>query len=135
VKIFPSQESHFHLIPSFSLLSLTMADSQDTSAEASVVNSNKQDENGSALYAPTENNIGLPQGDPAARKPSRHVSEWEALQIAQAGDLATINAEVDEIEAELQLLNLRSTWYKPLLKFKNPKTFNYLLVGKSCAIM
>lgn len=111
-----------------------MADSQATSVEASVVNSNKQDESATTLHVPTENNIGLPQGDPAARKPSRRVSEWEALQIAQAGDLATINAEVDEIEAELQLLNLRSTWYKPLLTFRNPKTFNYLLVGKSCTI-
>jgi hypothetical protein len=111
-----------------------MADSQTTTAEASVVDTNKQDENASSLHAPDESNIGAPQGVSAARKSSRNVSEWEALQIAQAGDLATINAEVDEIEAELQLLNLRSTWYKPLLKFRNPKTFNYLLVGKPCVL-
>jgi hypothetical protein len=111
-----------------------MADSQVTSAEAIVVDANKQDENASSLHVPAEDNIGVARGVSAARKSPRNVSEWEALQIAQAGDLATINAEVDEIEAELQLLNLRSTWYKPLLKFRNPKTFNYLLVGRPCVL-
>ena len=134
VKVSPSQETRLHLILSLSLFSSTMADSQVASAEAGVIDTNKQDENASPLHAPTENNTRVPQKDSAARKPSHRVSEWEALQIAQAGDLATIDAEVDEIEAELQLLDLRSTWYKPLLKFRDPKTFNYLLVGKSCVI-
>lgn len=58
------------------------------------------------------------------------VSEWEALQIAAAGDLQTINAEVDGIEADLQAMNMRSTWYKPLVKFSDPRYFTWLLVGK-----
>lgn len=59
----------------------------------------------------------------------RKVSEWEAIQIAAAGDLTTINAEVDAIEIELQAMNMRSTWYKPLIKFDDPKYFTWLLVG------
>jgi hypothetical protein len=59
----------------------------------------------------------------------RKVSEWEAMQIAAAGDLTTINAEVDAIEIELQAMNMRSTWYKPLIKFNDPKYFTWLLVG------
>ena len=59
----------------------------------------------------------------------RRVSEWEALQIAAAGNLTIINAEVDAIEVELQALNMRSTWYKPLIKFSDPKYFTWLLVG------
>lgn len=111
-----------------------MADPTATSADVpNAVDSDKQNEN-APLDAPAEHNIGVPKEDSAGHKPTRHVSEWEALQIAQAGDLETINAEVDEIEAELQQLNLRSTWYKPLLKFRDPKTFNYLLVGKLCII-
>jgi hypothetical protein len=62
----------------------------------------------------------------------RKVSEWEALQIAAAGDLQTINAEVDAIEVDLQAMSMRSTWYKPLIKFSDPKYFTWLLVGE-CA--
>lgn len=104
-----------------------MADAKTSVVEANVVDSNNQHHNANT---PNEKDIGVLQGEYAGHKPARRVSEWEALQIAQAGDLETINAEVDEIEAELQLLNLRSTWYKPLLTFRDPKMFNYLLVGK-----
>lgn len=100
-----------------------------------IMDSNKQDEKAPPLDAPVESNIGVSQLASAGHKPTRRVSEWEALQIARAGDLETINAEVDEIEAELQLLNLRSTWYKPLLKFRNPKMFNYLLVGEPRTVL
>ena len=63
----------------------------------------------------------------------RRVSEWEALQIVAAGDLETINAEVDAIEIDLQAMNMRSTWYKPLVNFSDPKYFTWLLVGEfSC---
>jgi hypothetical protein len=80
--------------------------------------------------AAPESDIGVASEVSGKHQPPHHVSEWEALQIAQAGDLDTINTEIEEIEADLQRLNLQSTWYKPLLNFKNPKTFNYLLVGK-----
>lgn len=105
-----------------------MADAKTSVVEANVVDSNNQHHNAS-LNTPNEKDIGVLQGEYDGHKPARRVSEWEALQIAQAGDLETINAEVDEIEAELQLLNLRSTWYKPLLTFRDPKMFNYLLVA------
>ena len=59
----------------------------------------------------------------------RRLSEWEALQIVAAGDLETINAEVDAIEVDLRAMNMKSTWYKPLLQFSNPKYFTWLLVG------
>jgi hypothetical protein len=111
-----------------------MAGSIPQSAEASATTSTKQDERAAPLNVDdvNEKDIGVPEPNPTAHhKSTRRVSEWEALQIARAGDLETINAEVDEIEAELQLLNLRSTWYKPLLNFRNPQMFNYLLVGKT----
>ncbi|TVY92464.1 Proton myo-inositol cotransporter [Lachnellula willkommii] len=59
----------------------------------------------------------------------RQVSEWEALQIVAAGDLETIDREIDEIDASLQQMNIQSTWYKPQLRLKDPKYFNWLLVG------
>jgi hypothetical protein len=61
---------------------------------------------------------------------SRPVSEWEAIQIAAAGDHDTIDREIGEIEASLQEMNIRSTWYKPQLKLKDPRHFTWLLVGK-----
>jgi hypothetical protein len=61
----------------------------------------------------------------------RRLSEWEALQIVAAGDLETINAEVDAIEVDLQAMDIKSTWYKPLLQFSDPKYFTWLLVGMS----
>jgi len=67
-------------------------------------------------------------------KPSlggRRVSEWEALQIVAAGDLETIDREVDEIEADLQAINIRSTWFKPQVRLKDPRHFTWLLVGTS----
>jgi hypothetical protein len=104
---------------------LTMAD-----PTADVVDSNKPEEKAPPLDGPVENDIETARKSSSAHKGTRRVTEWEALQIAQAGDLEIINAEVEEIEAELHLLNLRSTWYKPLLTFRDPKMFNYLLVGK-----
>jgi hypothetical protein len=97
---------------------------------ADVVGSNKPEEKAPPLDGPVENDIETARKSSSAHKGTRRVTEWEALQIAQAGDLEIINAEVEEIEAELHLLNLRSTWYKPLLTFRDPKMFNYLLVGK-----
>lgn len=80
--------------------------------------------------AAPESDVGVASSASDKYPSSRHVSEVDALQIAQAADLDTINSEIEDIEADLQRLNLQSTWYKPLLNFKNPKTFNYLLVGK-----
>lgn len=67
-------------------------------------------------------------GTTAPTQPQR-VSEWEALQIAAAGDLDTIDREVGEIEADLQRMHIQSTWYKPQLRLSHPKYFTWLLVG------
>ena len=80
-----------------------------------------------------EEDIGHPR-EPQRNKSvystsGRRVSEWEALQIAAAGDYTTIDAEVYEIEAALQSLDIKSTWFKPQLRLRNPRYFNWLLVG------
>jgi hypothetical protein len=107
------------------------AESKGIGADADAISSSHHSEtipprNAEAV---NEKDVGLSPKHPI-HNTNRRVSEWEALQIAQAGDLDTINAEVDEIEADLQRMNLRSTWYKPLLNFRDPKLFGYLLVGK-----
>lgn len=61
--------------------------------------------------------------------PRRQVSEWEAIQIAAAGDNDSIDREIAEVEADLQKMNIKSTWYKPQLKMKDPRHFTWLLVG------
>jgi hypothetical protein len=60
----------------------------------------------------------------------RRVSEWEAIQIAAAGDLDMIDREIAEVEADLQQMNVQSTWCKPQLRLKDPRHFTWLLVGK-----
>lgn len=74
-----------------------------------------------------EKNVAVAPTRPEA---SRGFSEWEAIQIAAAGDNDTIDREIAEIEASLTAMNIKSTWYKPQLKLKNPKHFTFLLVGK-----
>ena len=73
-------------------------------------------------------------GDPARNKSvysqsGRRLSEWEAMQIANAGDFETIDAEIDELEAELEQRNRSSKWYQYELQFKDPRYFTWLLVG------
>jgi hypothetical protein len=76
-----------------------------------------------------EKNVGKPS---SLKRPGneRRVSEWEALQIVAAGDLDTIDREIDEIDANLQEMNIQSTWYKPQLRLKDPRYFTWLLVSK-----
>lgn len=57
----------------------------------------------------------------------RVISEWEAIQIAAAGDLATIDAEVNELDAQLH--QPKNRWYRYQLSFEDPKYFTWLLVG------
>jgi hypothetical protein len=75
-----------------------------------------------------EKNIAL------APKPAtgRKISEWEAIQIAAAGDNDTIDREIAVVEADLQAMNIRSTWFKPQLRLKDPRHFTWLLVGMYC---
>jgi hypothetical protein len=83
--------------------------------------------------ADDEKHIGHPKGpqrnSSVYSSSGRKVSEWEALQIVAAGDVETINREMDEIEAELQNMNIKSTWHKPQLRLNDPKYFTWLLVG------
>jgi hypothetical protein len=83
-----------------------------------------------AVSSIDEKDIALSPGQKRSDLGPRRVSEWEAIQIAAAGDLDTINREVDEIEADLQVMNIQSTWLKPQLRLKDPKYFTWLLVGK-----
>lgn len=56
----------------------------------------------------------------------RQLSEWEAIQIAAAGDIETINAEIDELEVELQNRPRSRRWYNYELSFKDPRHFTYV---------
>ena len=78
-----------------------------------------------------EKDVAKPQRNNSLYSSSgRRVSEWEALQIVAAGDLETIDREIDEIEASLQEMNIQSTWYKPQLRLKDPRYFTWLLVSE-----
>ena len=80
-----------------------------------------------------EKNIGHPKGpvrnSSVYSSSGRRVSEWEALQIVAAGDVETIEREIAEVENDLQAMNIKSTWYKPQLRLKDPRYFTWLLVG------
>jgi hypothetical protein len=73
---------------------------------------------------------GPQRNQPTCPTGGRRVSEWEAIQIAAAGDLDTIDREVAEVEADLQQMNIQSTWFKPQLRLKDPRHFTWLLVGQ-----
>lgn len=54
----------------------------------------------------------------------RRVSEWEALQIAAAGDMETIDNEVQDLEAEVTARGKsRSDVFQ--LKFKDPRHYTW----------
>jgi hypothetical protein len=92
---------------------------------ADTINSPEHSDDGIPRDSVNEKNISMP----ARPKIKRATSEWEALQIAAAGDLDTIDREVAEIEAALQAMDIRSTWYKPQLKLSDPRYFTWLLVS------
>lgn len=104
-------------------MSAIMSASNQTAANA--ISSPEHSDNGLPRDSVNEKNISMP----ARPKTNRATSEWEALQIAAAGDLDTIDREVAEIEADLQAMNIRSTWYKPQLKLSDPRYFTWLLVS------
>lgn len=68
--------------------------------------------------------------DSSAVPPSQHhLSELEAMQIAEAGDFSFIDAEIEQLEANLQRTQKPSRWYRYELQFKDPRYFTWLLVG------
>ena len=104
-------------------------------SDSDIISSSDQSDAGVPTKPINEKDVTLTDGHQQARpKPlRRQVSEWEALQIVAAGDLETIDKEVDEIEADLQAMNIRSTWLKPQLRLKDPRHFTWLLVGMTSA--
>jgi hypothetical protein len=107
-----------------------MADPKSSSSD--IISSASHSESGMPMKEVNEKDIALTQGHQQPKpKPGlrRQVSEWEALQIVAASDIETIDWEVDEIEADLQEMNIQSTWFKPQLRLKDPRYFTWLLVG------
>jgi hypothetical protein len=117
--------SLFNYCLRFFVIIFTMEPSS-TAATAPISKTSQND--GDMDFSKDEKTIGHTD-IPSRPKPTRQVSEWEALQIVAAGDMDTINREMDEIEAELQAKNITSTWLKPQLRLKDPRYFTWLLVG------
>ncbi|RFU36070.1 hypothetical protein B7463_g210, partial [Scytalidium lignicola] len=58
-----------------------------------------------------------------------HISELEAMQIAQDGDFSVIDGEIEQLEASLLRAEKPSRWFHYELNFKDPRHFTWLLVG------
>ncbi|KAH7408872.1 hypothetical protein BKA64DRAFT_571542 [Cadophora sp. MPI-SDFR-AT-0126] len=94
-------------------------------SESDAISSTEHSDAGVPPKVVDEKNIAAPERPPNRR----NVSEWEAIQMAAAGDVESIDREIDEIDAELQNMNIKSTWFKPQLRLKDPRHFTWLLVG------
>jgi hypothetical protein len=106
-------------------------------SDSDIISSADQSDAGIPTKRVNEKDVALSEGHQQTqpKQTRRRVSEWEALQIVAAGDLETIDKEVDEIEADLQTMDIRSTWFKPQLRLKNSRHFTWLLVGMASFIM
>lgn len=103
-----------------------MADPKLSDSDA--ISSTEHSDTATPMKEINEKDISVPA--PRARPDIRRKpSEWEAIQIAAAGDIESIDREIDEIDAELQNMNIKSTWFKPQLRLKDPRHFTWLLVG------
>lgn len=58
----------------------------------------------------------------------RRISEVEAMKIAKE-DRAVIDAEIAELEAELEANPIQASWLNPVISFKDPRHFTWLLVA------
>lgn len=105
-------------------MSINMTDKLSSDADA--ISSTEHSEANVPVREVNEKNVAL---SPEKAGNRRVLSEWEALQIAEAGDHDTIDREIATVEADLQAMNIGSTWYKPQLKIKDPRHFTWLLVG------
>lgn len=97
------------------------------SSDADAISSTENSESNAPMRDVNEKNVALSPEKPQNR---RVLSEWEALQIAEAGDHDTIDREIAAVEADLQTMKIASTWYKPQLKIRDPRHFTWLLVGR-----
>ncbi|KAM3083047.1 fructose symporter [Clarireedia jacksonii] len=76
-----------------------------------------------------KHSIGDEKGvTPRPQHINRRVSEWEALQIAAAGDMETIDAEVQDLENEVTARG-KSFSDRFQLNFKDPRHYTWLLVA------
>lgn len=76
-----------------------------------------------------ESDFGNEKGAAGARPDhiGRRVSEWEALQIAAAGDMETIDHEVLDLEAEVTARGKsRSDVFQ--LRFKDPRHYTWYVL-------
>jgi len=105
-----------------------MADVKDSDHDA--ISSAEHSESNVPMKEVNEKDVAAAPA-PANR---RVISEWEAIQIAEAGDHDTIDREIAHVEADRQALDIKSTWFKPQLKLKDPRHFTWLLVGESANI-
>ena len=104
-----------------------MADTK--SSDSDMISSTGHSEAGMPTKEINEKDVALNQGNDHNLSKPRRLSEWEALQIVAAGDNETIDREVNEIDADLQAMDIKSTWFKPQLRLKDPRHFTWLLVG------
>ena len=58
----------------------------------------------------------------------RRLSEWDAMKIAKQGG-AEIDEEIAQLERELEAHPVKISWHSPIIKFKDPRHFTWLLVG------
>jgi hypothetical protein len=104
-----------------------MADTK--SSDSDKISSTGHSEAGMPTKELKEKDVAFNQGNDHNLSKPRRLSEWEALQIVAAGDNETIDREVNEIDADLQAMDIKSTWFKPQLRLKDPRHFTFLLVG------
>lgn len=75
--------------------------------------------------------VGNEKGAAPARPDhiGRRVTEWEAIQIAAAGDMETIDNEVQDLEAEVTARGKsRSDVFQ--LTFKDPRHYTWYVLGR-----
>lgn len=58
----------------------------------------------------------------------RRMSQWEAMRVAKEGGVE-IDEEIELLEIELRENPIPKTFFSPVINFKNPAHFTWLLVG------
>ena len=59
---------------------------------------------------------------------ARRMSEWDAMRIAKEGGVE-IDEEIELLEIELRENPVKTGFFSPVINFKNPAHFTWLLVG------
>ena len=77
---------------------------------------------GRALSVATDNGRQYSTGG------ARRMSEWDAMRIAKEGGVE-IDEEIELLEIELRENPIHGSFFSPVINFKNPAYFTYLLVA------